>query len=692
MNCFRTIALITFVSGAALLRADAPEEIPSLQPLDFSPVNISGDGSVVIGTSFRRGSGRIWFEGDDCSESLKSTIQNGVDGCLHISSVRAYGISRFTSGSGWIAGEIDLCDDCYDGLAFVYGNSLCSDMELRLLKNYDCNTQWAAAYDVTDDGSMAVGEDYFETGDSRGYRALWWTDTTDSGLRPTVLQPLADATGAWANAMDAAGTRAVGASYVANGCNEITQAVYWDLKGDSPMAVSLGALVTGGQSEANDISRNGAYIVGWADTADGSAPFISYLGGPMSQIMAADSSYSQHGEALGVSNNGTTVGYFDANSDLRLCYDSLAFVASPAWGVKTVNQWLQETGATVSEDLHYDTATAISEDGKVIVGMAEGSGYIARAGSGSIDAAGFYNTLGGSGSVTQQSYNVLNMTLHGAHHIPLQMMKGVSRHFWFTGDAGRWDRYNSNSYLSEVGGAVDLFDKQLLVGVGVGQNWVSQTLALGGKTLLNGQYYLMELSYKPTNLPLVFTLTGAMGNWDAKIDRNYFNAGNIDTSTGRPHINSNTLRFSVHWLDVVKVAGFGITPKIEYTANNMQMGGYAEQGGGFPAYFNQQNHTATELRYGLSAARLFFAEKLQIRLRSEWVHRFDQTAVTTSGQTIGLFNFNVPGQRIKQDWVQFGGDMVYSINDRTNLTASVTTATAGQDPVIGGSVGVQVKF
>lgn len=230
------------------------------------------------------------------------------------------------------------------------------------------------------------------------------------------------------------------------------------------------------------------------------------------------------------------------------------------------------------------------------------------------------------------------------------------------------------------------------MGAGVGQNWVNQTLAMGGQSKMDGQYYLMEFSYKPKSLPFVFTLTGAMGNWDAKIDRNYLNAGNIDTSTGRPHINSNTLRFSIHWLDAVKVCGFGITPKIEYTANAMQMGSYGETGGGFPAFFNEQKHTATELRYGFSAARLFFAEKLQIRLRSEWVHRFDQTAATTSGKTIGLFNFNIPGQRIKQDWVQFGGDVVYSVNARTNLTASVSTATTGQDPVIGGSLGVQVKF
>lgn len=658
-------------------------------PLDFEPVNISGNGEIVTG--FRTHRGRhidVYADPDAIINNdyygWRSTI---IDYYGPIFGADVYGISNGTD-SLFVSGSIRLESDATP-TAFVFGGPVDSDPELRLLGSYDDYT-YSAAYDVSDDGSMAVGEEEFDNGDYYDYRAVWWRDTTDSDLAPTLLQPLVYDDGAWANAMDGAGTRAVGASYYYDWDAEeyITQAVYWNLSGESPLAVSLGSLVAGGQSEANDISRNGEYIVGWADTVDGEAPFISYLGGAMSQISAVDSLYSQFGEALGVSNNGTTVGYFSSNCSC----DSLAFVASPVWGTKTVNQWLTETGAQVSDDLHYDTATAISEDGKVIVGVAEGSGFIARAGSGSIDPVAFHETLGASGSIPQQGFNTLNMSLHGAHHIPLQMMKGPSRHFWVTGDGGRWDRYNTNSYLAEVGGAVDLFEKQLLVGFGFGQNMVQQKLGLGGDSNLDGQYYLTELSYKPKALPLVFTLTGILGNWDAKIDRHYLTAGLIDSSTGRPHLNSSSLRFSVHWLDAVKVAGFGITPKAEYTVNNTQMGGFAEQGGAFPAFFNKQSHVVHEARYGFSAARPCLGDKALLRLRAEGVHRFDKSGAGTSGQVIGLFGFNLPGQKIKQDWVQFGGDFVYSISSRTNLTASVSTATAGQDPVIGGSIGVQVKY
>ncbi len=180
MNTLLKTALVTLFSAAWAPTAEARRHSSDVLPLDFIPVNISGDGSVVIGDSFSSSSSRIWFTGENCSDSLKWTIKNGVDGCIGIDSVRATGISRFTSDSGWISGEIDLSDDCFDGLAFVYGNAICQDTELRVLKNYDRHTEWSSANDVSDDGSMAVGEDYFETWCDSGSRALWWTDTTDA--------------------------------------------------------------------------------------------------------------------------------------------------------------------------------------------------------------------------------------------------------------------------------------------------------------------------------------------------------------------------------------------------------------------------------------------------------------------------------------------------------------------------------
>jgi uncharacterized membrane protein len=699
---------------------------PGAYPFDFVPINISGDGLHVLGQHLDGGPFNVYTSVPDYDEfgehdHLEEIISDlaGID-LEEIDYVDAHGISRGWEDGLFISGEISLDGDAY---AFVFGGS--DEPELRILANYDEQTLRAAAFDVSDGGFSAVGEDFIEP-DRRDlvtglYRALWWTDTTDEKLAPILLHPLIDDDGAWANAMDGAGTRAVGASYFDDDGEEATQAVYWNLSGDAPQAVSLGSLTSFGESEALDISRNGRYIVGWADTEDGEAPFISYSGGAMSRIFSPHSAFTRFGEALGVSNDGRAVGHFHLDigvgeRSLPLL-ETIAFIHSPAWGSKTINQWLTDSGVEVSEDLHYLEANAISEDGKTVVGTAlylggpvestaasDGDaaapryeaifadGFIAREGSGSINPSSYQNNLGMAGGALQQAFNSINMAMHGSHHIPLQMMKGPARDAWFTADAGRWDNHHTNSYLAEAGFAFDLMDQQLLVGFGVGENYVEQQLLLGGDTDIQGQYYLTELSFKPKELPLVFTLTGALGSWDADVNRNYLNAGNIDSSSGSPHLNSAALRFSVHWLDAVKLAGWGFTPKLEYTVNQMTIGGYAEQGGGFPAFFNEQNHTVQELRHGFSAARGFAADKGLLRLRAEGVHRFDQSGPGTSGNVIGLFGFNLPGQSIQQDWVQFGGDVVYSLTQRTNLTFGVSTATTGEDPVIGGSVGVQVKF
>lgn len=676
------------------------------------PVNISGNGVFVLGE--RRGKGVI-ADVEDMQNgdytSLKSIISDfsGLPENACIKSVKAYGISNGTS-SLFVSGSIRLDDG--DG---CFTKAFVADLfesEIRLLANYSEDDVFRSANDVSDNGLVAVGEEWFE--DDSGSRALWWTDTTNGELSPVLLNPLAGVDedgpwtddGAWASAINAAGTRAVGASYFNDEDSfdddgEFSQAVYWDLSGESPVAHFIGSLMgngdlDSGESAATDISRNGKFIVGWAQTGENSvAPFISYQGQGMMALVSPDSGYSQWGEALGVSNDGTAVGYFNLNEEFKGAYNSIAFIANPAWGSKTVEQWLTATGAPVSDSYHYLKATAISEDGKIVVGIADQEGcevgFIARAGSGSIEPTSFYQTLASAGAIGPQATQVMNNVFNGAHHIPLQLMKGPSRHFWFTTDGGRWDRYNSNSLLTEAGVAVDLFDKQLLVGFGFGMNWIKQNLGAINANL-DGQYYLTELSYKPTNIPLIFTLTGSLGHWNVDSTRSYLNAGVPDASYGDTDVSSSMLRFSLHWLDAVKVAGFGITPKIQYSVNHTSINGYTEQGGGFPAAFNEQSSTAQEMRYGLWAARNFLDDKLLFRLRVEAVQRLDRSGPGTSGTVIGLFNFNVPGQQVKQAWVQFGTDFVYSLTQNTNLTFSVNTATVGEDPVILGSAGVQVKF
>ncbi|MCH7226029.1 autotransporter domain-containing protein [Haloferula sp. A504] len=575
--------------------------------------------------------------------------------------------------------------------------------------------------------------------------ATWWQGAASGGLLGTgtplgALPGVSYGADLTVTAMDGAGTRAVGSqrNFLNGGANlnalqagPVSRSVYWDLGGPgSPQANAIPLLASEAsfiESFATDISRNGAYIVGSQYDDDGwvglNRPYLfTVADGALTEIPVVG------GYASGVSNTGRVVGSGFRGKRQVFVGTALTaadepvdppFQALGAWvfdeeaGPRTINEWLADSGAEVG-DVFFQTADAISEDGTVIVGrfgspdnypvevdevdppgdfepVFEGPGYIARAGSGAINPAQFIPTLQAGAQPGPLSYNLLNMTLHGAHHVPLQM-RGADRHAWITGDFARNDRYDSDSTLAEVGGAIDLFDQQLVAGLGVGQSWVSQDLLLGGETELDGQYVLGELSFRATDTPFIFTLTGAYGSWDADVDRNYFNGGLINTSFGKTDVTSSALRLRADWLDAAQLLGFGISPKLEYTVTRTESDAYTEVGGGFPATFNSQSQTIHQLRYGLTAARPVLQEKGLVRVRAEGVHRFDDSDARTTGTVLGLGPFNLAGRSVKQDWFLFGVDFDYAVTDAITLTSGLSTATSGQDPVFGATLGALFSF
>jgi len=283
--------------------------------------------------------------------------------------------------------------------------------------------------------------------------------------------------------------------------------------------------------------------------------------------------------------------------------------------------------------------------------------------------------------------NLLNLSLHGAHHVPLQMQQ-TDRNAWITGDYARNDRYDSNSGLLEAGAALDLLDKQLVAGLGVGQSWVDQDLIYGGDINMDGQYLLGEFSYRATGSPLVFTLTGSYGDWDADLQRNYPNGPGIDSSFGSTDIAAGALRLRADWLDVANVWGFSITPKLEYAVTCSEFESYTELGGGFPASYTGKSAISHQVRYGLSAVREVLKSKGLLRVRAEGVHRFDDSDAGATGPG----GFSVAGVSVRQDWLQLGLDLDYKLTDSMTLTSSVSTSTSSQDAVLGTSLGLRVSF
>jgi uncharacterized membrane protein len=667
VSVFSAFLSAVFCYAIAPLQAAPPTSEPNPDLLTFRPFNISGNGRTVVGAFPDDNDGFVWTY-EDGRQPLTSSVDDEIGFGFGISSDGRYisGFSRIFSLETTRAAVFDLLTNT-----------------TTYLESFDEDSVEDTAMDVSDNGAIAVGYD-FANNQVGFFRALFWRDLA---LTPIRLMPLEIADDSRASAMNGAGTIAVGASG--------SQAVYWDLTALAPAAVDIGALAPGDSSYATDISRNGTYIVGASDNGETSQAFVYTIGESMRAIPFISSAFVTS-VAYGVSNNGRVVGSTALGES-----PGTGFIWDEINGSRTIADWLRDSGVNVN-GWNFSDAKAISEDGTVVVGdirdsedapggTEETMGYIAREGSGAILPGSYANTLMSGLDLGSLAYNLMNLSLHGAHHVPLQMM-GPGRQAWVTGDLARYHERDSNSALIEVGGSIDLLDQQLIAGLGLGQTWTQQDLIFGGEAELEGQYLLGELSYKPKPLPFVFTMSGVIGAWNARVDRNYVNAGFIDTSTGRPDIQSGTLRFRVDWLDAVKIGGFGLTPKIEYSVNRTDVDGYAEQGGGFPAAYDDQSHVAHEIRYGFTLARSLLNEKALLRLRLDGVHRFDERSSGVSGQAIGLFSFNLPGREIRQDWVQGGIDFTYAINPRVTLTSSLMAATIGEDPTLGGSLGVQVKF
>jgi len=304
---------------------------------------------------------------------------------------------------------------------------------------------------------------------------------------------------------------------------------------------------------------------------------------------------------------------------------------------------------------------------------------------------GFRPTLAAGAQSAVLGCNLLNISLHGAHHVPLQMQQ-TDRNAWITGDYARNERYDSDSGLLEAGAALDLLDKQLVAGLGVGQSWVDQDLIYGGDINMDGQYLLGELSYRATGSPLVFTFTGSYGDWNADIQRNYLNGPFINSSFGSTDIASGALRLRADWLDVATVWGFSITPKLEYTVICSEFESYTELGGGFPASYNGKSQISHQVRYGLSAVREVLKSKGLLRVRAEGVHRFDDSDAGSYGTAAGYGAFSVVGTSVRQDWLLLGMDFDYKLTDSMTLTSGLSTSTSSQDPVLGTSLGLRVSF
>ena len=269
----------------------------------------------------------------------------------------------------------------------------------------------------------------------------------------------------------------------------------------------------------------------------------------------------------------------------------------------------------------------------------------------------------------------------GAHHRILtdyvQPGRGCA---WTVLDYRRDGRNDTDSVLAEAGACVDA--GPLRLGAGIGYDRSDSDLTLGGKQKLEGWHGVAEADLRLGQSGAVLSATAIYGDWNVNLRRNYLNGANTDTSTGSTDARGVALRARLDWFEMVGSDSFGLTPTISYSWSQVTVDGYTETGGGFPVTVGRSVDEASEGRLGLTG-RFTLAEQTTLRLRGEYIHRFDRFDGGPAFQIIGTGMGGTGGiYAVDRDHARLGADIDQRIgrNGVLSLSAHKTVGNAGGNP------------
>ena len=462
--------------------------------------------------------------------------------------------------------------------------------------------------------------------------------------------------------------------------------------------VGLGDLDGGGfNSNANAVSGDGSVVVGLAESASGPEAFRWTQAGGMVGLGDLDGGVFLS-QALGANADGSVVvGQSQGASGFE------AFRWTQAGGMITVEQWLSDAGVDTSSFNILINASDVSDDGSVVVGVGSNENgteaFLARVsalGSGIFDSVSTNRSILETQQVTSLVDASIALPLNGAHHRPLMMDHSIEENRycgWATVDAGYFNR-DAEGYLhsQEIGVCRDIADRTIRLGAGIGMVKSQQETSFDGDQRFDGYYGLLEANYRPKDSDVILGLIGVLGDSDVTIDRRYRNGGAIDTSRGETDATIAAIKASAYWVDAMEMAGFSLTPRVNYIRARSKIDGYTEQGGGFPIRFDTQTLTTHELRLGVEGETLLPNNKTILRASLEGVHRFDPKTSNINGSVIGLMDFSIQNPSDSESWARAGMELDHTFENGMRIQGTVFSSTTGLDPDISGAISLKVPL
>ncbi|MBP2870030.1 MULTISPECIES: autotransporter outer membrane beta-barrel domain-containing protein [Pseudomonas] len=267
-------------------------------------------------------------------------------------------------------------------------------------------------------------------------------------------------------------------------------------------------------------------------------------------------------------------------------------------------------------------------------------------------ASSLASTAAGVNSITSN----INMLMNGAHSRPLSRLVEPGKNtVWFGGDWGRDDhgRREGSSGLAEIGIGHNLGFVQL--NATLGQTWARQHLTDNGRVDADGQYLMLEAIVPVYEPERIYATLGGFGHWgESDIRRGYINMGRNEVSKGSPNTNIWGVRARLDWVDALTLHETGISPYVDLSYTQSRIDGYTEKSGTFPARFDGQSDDYSEARLGFNTQTPLPLAGFNFVSNLEAVHRFEDRTSGVSGEVTGVFDFSLPGEQVRNDWVKAG--------------------------------------
>ena len=648
--------------------------------------SLSADGSVVAGSSSNSDGTLNWYE------AFRWTDSDGMVGLGYLSEHttgyrNSYATAISADGSA-VVGSSTNSNAGVDWKEAFHWSEADGMVGLGYLQASDSGYRFSNAVAISIDGSTVAGNTSNSDGTTNWSEAYRWTK--DGGMVGLgSLGYTATSRGSQAAGMSADGSAIVGYSTNVDASGSWAEAFRWtDADGMEGLGF-LGVHSTGSrQSSAIAISADGSTAIGHSTNSDGSTNWYEAFRWTAVDGMVGLGSLGGRAHpavASSLSSDGSIIVGFGFNSDANAYED---FRWSTDGGMQSVADWLGPdvdlTGLLLGHTGLIDTQIKlplISADGSTIVGRltrADGrqTPYFARVG-GLITPDAAAESFGEIASLAVGLGNAVDTSLAG--------FESTARHLQCRAPDGKPTPYCAFGSI-EGAGTIGSADNEFLSGTGnigiaaqdagglsfaarIGGSRQTNDLALGGSSEVDRFETGLQVAYLPQIGPQL-ALSAIASSLSVSVDRRYMNGAGTTVSSGDTDGWGLGARAMLGWSFAAPVGR--LTPYGSYTVTDIQLDGWTETSGPFPARFDDVSSTLQITRLGLEN-EVQLTDRAALWLDGAWAHSFGNDD-SLSGELVDLFAVGLPIRSGDGDWLEATAGIRYAVADTAVIAGSVTIA------------------